>query len=92
MSLKKPWVDLRASEPIAVDCVSGRLTEEGEKGGREGNSTILAIAAVHLESLLVTINIDLDAAPGALESCYGESLMPVVRAVFLASDKIGDIW
>jgi hypothetical protein len=54
-------------------------------------STVLAIAATDLESFLVTVDIDLDAAPGALESCYGESLAPVEETVLLASNKISGI-
>jgi hypothetical protein len=62
----------------------------GSRKGR-GTSTILAIATVYLESFLVAVDVDLDAAPGTLESCYGEGLSPVVGAVLLASDKIGGI-
>lgn len=70
----------------------GKSGQRGESDGVErGISTVLAIAAVYLEGFLVAVDVDLDAAPGALESCHGKGLTPVVGAVLLACDKVCSI-
>jgi hypothetical protein len=49
----------------------------------EGYRTVLAIIAINLKGFLVTVDVDLDTAPGALESCYRERPALVVGAILL---------
>jgi hypothetical protein len=64
---------------------------EREKGGVEGYRTVLTITAINLKDFLVTVDVDLDTAPGALESCYRERLVPVVGAILLTVDEVRSI-
>jgi hypothetical protein len=50
--------------------------------------TILARTAVHLESLLVRVDVELDAGPRTGKRCDGSSLMPVVRAILSTVDQV----
>jgi hypothetical protein len=53
--------------------------------------TILAGTAVHLESLLVREDVELDTRPRTRESCDRSSLAPVERTVLCAVDNVAVI-
>ena len=48
----------------------------------------MTAAGVHLECLLIRIDINLDAGPLARKRCDGARVVPVVRAVLSAVDKV----
>ena len=55
------------------------------------HAAVLAPAAVHLEGLLVRVNVDLDARPGAAQSRHGPLFAPVEGAVLVPVREVAGV-
>lgn len=85
VSLKKPWVCLRAMEPITkanqhhVFRSKERRGDKWKSEEKKAIHTILSTARIDLKRLLISPNIELNPAPCTPQCCHRALLCPIIR-------------